>query len=116
MSTPTIRSESLHEISNDNGVTVVNFTTSTNLITKSTKSPHCNIHKYTQTSSDGKTHNPIDHILMDRRRQSTVVDIQFFRGVKTNTKYYLVTVKVTKRLAVSKQMDKFQRRGSSSRN
>jgi hypothetical protein len=33
---PTTRNESLHEISNDNGVRVVNFATSKNLVVKST--------------------------------------------------------------------------------
>jgi hypothetical protein len=33
-STPTIGNESLHEISNDNGVRIVNFYTSKNLIVK----------------------------------------------------------------------------------
>jgi hypothetical protein len=54
---PIIRNESLHEISNDNEVRVVNLATSKNLIVRSTNSPHCNIHKYTWTSTDGKTHN-----------------------------------------------------------
>jgi hypothetical protein len=36
---PTIRNKSLHEISNDNGVRVVNFATSKNLIVKSTNVP-----------------------------------------------------------------------------
>jgi hypothetical protein len=36
-----------HEISNDNGVTVVNFATSKNLAVKSTMFHHHNIHKYT---------------------------------------------------------------------
>jgi hypothetical protein len=58
---PTIGNESLHEISNDNGVRVINFATTTNLIVKSTMFPHRNIHKYTWTSSDGKP-----HILIDR--------------------------------------------------
>jgi hypothetical protein len=58
--------QSLHEISNDNGVRVVNFATSKNLIVKSTMFPHHNIHKYTWTSPDGKTHSQIDHILIDR--------------------------------------------------
>jgi hypothetical protein len=63
----TMGNESSHEISNDNGVRVVNFAISKNLVVKSTMFPHHNIRKYTWTSSDGKTHNQIDHILIDRR-------------------------------------------------
>jgi hypothetical protein len=37
---PTIGNESLHKISNDNGVRVVNFTTFKNLTVKSTMFPH----------------------------------------------------------------------------
>jgi hypothetical protein len=62
----TIRNEHLHEISNNNGVREVNFAISKNLTVKSMKFPHCNIHKYTWMSPDGKTHNQIDHILIDR--------------------------------------------------
>jgi hypothetical protein len=43
---PTTGSESLHEMSNDNGVRLVNFATSKILRVKSTMFPHCNIHKY----------------------------------------------------------------------
>jgi hypothetical protein len=64
---PTIGNESSHEISNDNGVRIVNFATSKNFVVKSTMFPHRSIHKYTWTSPDGKTHNQIDHILIDRR-------------------------------------------------
>ena len=49
---PTIGQESLHH-----GVRLVNFATSKNLVVKSTIIPHRNIHKYTWTSPDGKTHN-----------------------------------------------------------
>jgi hypothetical protein len=52
---PTIRNESLHEISDGNGVKVVNFATSKKLIVKSRMFPHRNIHKFTWTSPDGKT-------------------------------------------------------------
>jgi hypothetical protein len=65
---PTIRNESLHKISDDNGVRLVNFATSKNLRVESTLFPHRNIHKYIWTSPDGKTHNQIDHILVDRQR------------------------------------------------
>jgi hypothetical protein len=77
---PTIGNESLHEFSNDNGFRVVNFTTSKNLIVKSTMSPHRNIHKYTWTTPDGNTNNQIDHILIDRRRHSSVLDVRSFRA------------------------------------
>jgi hypothetical protein len=53
---PTIGNETSHEISNDNGVRVVNFATSKNLVVKSTMFPHRSIYKYTWTSPDGKTH------------------------------------------------------------
>jgi hypothetical protein len=43
---PTIGNESLHKISNDNRIRLVNFATSKNLCIKSTMFPHCNIHKY----------------------------------------------------------------------
>jgi hypothetical protein len=57
---PTIGNESLHAISNDNGVRVVNFATSKNLTVKNKMFPHRNIHKVTWTSPDGRTHNQID--------------------------------------------------------
>ncbi|PNF38778.1 hypothetical protein B7P43_G12822, partial [Cryptotermes secundus] len=64
---PTVGNASLHEISNDNGVRVVNFATSKNLTIRSTMFLHRNIHKFTWTSPDGKIHNEIDHILIYRK-------------------------------------------------
>jgi hypothetical protein len=58
---PTIGNESSHEISNDNGVKVINFATSKNLVVKSTMFPHRSIHKYTWTSPDGKTQPDRSH-------------------------------------------------------
>ena len=72
---PTTGQESLHQDANDNAVRLVNFTTSNNLVVKSTVFHHQNIHKYTWTSPDGKTHNQTDHILIDRRWQSSVLDV-----------------------------------------
>jgi len=62
-----------------------------------------NIHKYTWTSPDGKTHNQIDHVLIDRRWQSSVLDVRSFRGAECDTDNYLVIAKVRERLAVGKQ-------------
>ena len=91
--------ESLHQDSNDNGVRIVNFATSKNLVVKSTMFPHRNIHKYTCTSSDGKTHNQIDHILIDRRWHSSVLDVRSFRGADCDTDHYLVIAKVREKIS-----------------
>ena len=48
-------------------------------------------------------HNQIDHILIDRRRQSSILDVRSFRGAECDTDHYLVVAKVRERLAVSKQ-------------
>jgi hypothetical protein len=102
----TIGNESLHEISNDNEIRVVNFATSENLRVKSTMFPHHNIHKYTWTSPDGKTHNQIDHFLVDGRRHSSVLDVRSFRAADCDTDHYLVVAKVRERLAVNKQISR----------
>ena len=99
----TIGNESLHQDSNDNGVRIVNFATSKNLVVKSMMFPHQNIHKYAWTSPDGKTHNHTDHILIDRRWHSSILDVRSFRGADCDTDLYLVVKKVRERLSVSKQ-------------
>jgi hypothetical protein len=72
---PTFGNESLHQDSNGNGVRTLHFVTSKNLAVKSTKFSHQNIHKYTSASPDGKTHNQIDYILIDRRWHSSILDV-----------------------------------------
>jgi hypothetical protein len=61
---------------------------------------------YTWTSPDGKTYNQIDHILIDRKRHSSVLDDRSFRGADCDSDHYLVVAKVRERLAVSKRMVK----------
>ena len=98
--TPTIWNED----SNDNGVRIVNFTTSKNLVVKSMMFVHQNIRKYTWISPDGTTHNLIVHTLIDRRWQSSILEVQFFRGVECDTDHYLVVAKLGKdRQSVNKQ-------------
>ena len=82
---PTIGQKSLHQGSNDNGVKRVNLAKSKNLVVKKTMFPHKNIRKYTWTSPDGKTHNQIDHVLIDRRWHSSVLDVRSFRGADCDT-------------------------------
>jgi hypothetical protein len=99
---PIIGNESLLEANNDNGVRVLNFATSRNLIVKSTTFPHRDIHKHTWTSPDGVTYNQIDHVLLDRRH-SNILDVRSFRGAGCDTDHYLVVAKLRERISVSKR-------------
>jgi hypothetical protein len=89
--------KSLHEISNDSGVRIVNFATSKNLVIKSIMFPHRKIHKHTWTSPEGNTHNQIDYILIDKRRHSSILDVRSFRGADCDTDRCLVVAEVRER-------------------
>ena len=67
--------------------------------------PHRNIHKQTWTSPDGQTHNQIDHVLIDMRRQSSILDIRSFRGADCDSNPYLLIAKLRERLSVAKRVD-----------
>jgi hypothetical protein len=55
------------------------------------------------TSPDGNMHNQIDHIFIDRRRHSSILDVQSFGAADSDTDHYLLVAKIRERLAVSKQ-------------
>ena len=77
---PTLGKYSLHNESNDNEVRLISFATSKNLVVKSTMFQHKDIHKYTWTSPDDTTRNQIDHVLVDRHRHTSIIDIRTVRG------------------------------------
>jgi hypothetical protein len=100
---PIIGNESLHEVSIDNGVIVVNFATSKNLLVKSTTFPHRDTHKRIWTSHDGLTHYPID-VLRDKRRHSNILDVQPFKGIDCDTGHDLILAKLRERISISKRV------------
>jgi hypothetical protein len=48
-------------------------------------------------------HNQIDHILIDGRQHSSILDVRSFRAADSDTDHYLLVAKVMERLAVNKQ-------------
>jgi endonuclease/exonuclease/phosphatase family metal-dependent hydrolase len=100
---PIIGNKSIHEASNDNGVRVVNFTTSKTLIVKITTFPRRDIYKYIWTFPDGVTHNQVDHVLIDKIRHSSISVVKSFRGADCDTDHYPIVAKLRKRISVSKR-------------
>jgi len=68
---------------------LLNFATSKNLV-KSVMFSHRNIHKCTCTSPDGKPHNQICHILINRWWLLSILGVRCFRLADCDTDHYLV--------------------------
>jgi len=96
---PTIGSESLHEITNDNGNKLITFATAKNMIISNTYFPHKNIHKQTWISPCGLVRNQIDHMLVDNRIKSCVKDIRSMRGSSAMSDHFLVKAKIKLRIS-----------------
>ncbi|KAJ4449477.1 hypothetical protein ANN_00876 [Periplaneta americana] len=54
---------------------------------------------------NGLTHNQIHHILIDKRRHTSIVDIRTFRGADFNCGHYLVIGELRERLSVAKRVE-----------
>jgi hypothetical protein len=90
----TIGNESLQQACNDNGVRIVNLATSKYLVAKAKIFPHRNIHLYIWTCLDRKTQNQNDHIFIDRRWDSNLLDVLSFRGADCDADHSLVVSEV----------------------
>jgi hypothetical protein len=93
---PSIGNESLQEISDDNRVRLVNFGKTKKILLLKSQLSHIMAYKIlTWTTSGGITHNQIYHILIDKRRHSSTIDVQLYTGAGHDTGHYSVISKPT---------------------
>ena len=101
---PTIGQFSLHHTTNNNGKRLIDFAMGRNMVVSSTKFQHLNIHKATWLSPDRNTSNQIDHVVIDGRHASSVLDVRTFRGVTVDSDHYLVAAKIRMRISNAKNV------------
>ena len=97
-----IGKHSMHLHTNNNGQRLVDFTAAKNMVVSLTCFPHKEIHKKTWRYPDGKTNNQIDHILIDRRNTSSMLDVTSCRGASSDSDHYLVRGKNRCKIAYNK--------------
>ncbi|XP_065091419.1 uncharacterized protein LOC135712357 [Ochlerotatus camptorhynchus] len=87
---PAIGPNSLHAVSNDNGQRCVNFAASRGMVVRSTFFPRKDIHKATWRSPDQHTENQIDHVLIDGKFFSDIINVRTYRSANIDSDHYLV--------------------------
>lgn len=106
---PVIGTNSLHVTTNNNGSKLIDFAASKNMIIGGTLFPHKEIHKATWKSPDGRTSNQIDHVLIDARHISNLMDVRSYRGANVDSDHYLLATKIRARIANTKK-DAYKRK------
>jgi Reverse transcriptase (RNA-dependent DNA polymerase) len=76
---PVIGKFSLHRDSNENGLRLINFAAGNNMVISSTVFRRKNIHKATWISPGERVKTQIDHLLIDSRHASDVLNVRSFR-------------------------------------
>jgi len=101
---PTIGKHSLHESINDNGYRLIQFAALNNMVIGSTMFPHKNIHKSTWTAPDRLFENHVDHMVIDARHMSDLLDVRSYRGGNVDSDHYLVIARMQARISNIKKL------------
>ena len=104
---PVIGRFSVHEKTNENGLRLIDFATSKNMAIRSTQFQHSLLGKYTWRSPNGRDETQIDHVLIDGRHFSDIIDVRSQRGANIDSDHYLVVAKLRQRLS---DVNKIRRR------
>ena len=75
---------------NENGLRFASFCMANELVIGSTMFEHRDIHKYTWISPCGRHRNQIDHIAINTRRKSSLLDVRTRRGADIGSDHQLV--------------------------
>ncbi|XP_052903021.1 uncharacterized protein LOC128310418 [Anopheles moucheti] len=100
---PTIGSSSTHQLTNDNRLRLVNFASSKHMTIRSTFFQHAPRFSYTWRSPQ-QTYSQIDHVLIDGRHFSDIIDIRTYRGANVDSDHFLVMVKLRQKLSVANKL------------
>ena len=89
---PTVGQYSHHSTTSSNGMRLIDFTSARNIIVCSTRLQHLDIHKANGLSRERSNRNQIDHVVIDGRQVSNVLDVRTFRGPNMDSDHLLVAL------------------------
>jgi len=101
---PSVSNYSLHSLMNDNGSQLIQFAVSRSMTIRSIFHPYIDIRESTWRSPDSVTFSQIDHLLIDRRHKSNLMDVRSYRGSTIDSDHYLVIACLRPQISNVKQV------------
>ncbi|XP_058444164.1 uncharacterized protein LOC131425900 [Malaya genurostris] len=95
----TIGKFSTHQLTNENGLRLIDFGAFKNMAIRSTFFQHSLLYRYIRRSPP-QTESQIDHVLINGRHFFDIIDVRTYRGANVDSDHYLVMVKLRLKLSV----------------
>src|SRR3978361_1153587 len=92
----------IHERTNDNGQRLCSLAARSNMIISSTKFKHLKRHKVTWIAPDQRICTQIDHVLIIKRKQSSIKDVRTYRGAWADSDHFMVTATIKQKIKRTK--------------
>lgn len=89
---PMIGGNSAHDISNGNGIRLIEFAIAENLIISSTFFPRKLIYKYTWTAPNNVYKIQIDHVLINNNHRLRINNVRSHRGADGDSDHFLILI------------------------
>ena len=83
---------------NENGELFANMCATNEIVIGGTVFPHKMCHKATWFSPDQRTENQIDHICINRKFRTSLLDVRAYRGADVGSDHHLVVAKIRLKL------------------
>jgi endonuclease/exonuclease/phosphatase family metal-dependent hydrolase len=99
---PTIGKEAFQQENNENGKRLIHFAASRNLFIGTTLFQHKDIQKITWRSPDVHHFSQIDHLLINSRQVSHLMDVRSHRHANIDSDHFLIMSRIRARISNAK--------------
>ena len=101
---PTIGREALHQESNENGKRLIHFAASRSMVIGTALFQHKDIHKITWRTPDGHSFSQTDHLLIDLRHSSHLMNVRSHRCTNVDSDNFHIVSLMQARISTAEKV------------